>query len=126
MALFSREPVLGGEECDQRLGIQGRWPNIRVTYGDHEIKGIRSLTLDLSANEMPELILRISPWEIEIDTETMITLEAHVRPKKTEVHTGISVATLREPLHESGCDRNMEENDELAARLACTCDPDPF
>lgn len=78
MGLFRREPVLGGEECDMRLGIQGRWPNIKVTYGDHEIKGIRSLTLEMGAIDMPELTLRISPEEVDIDVETLISLEAHV------------------------------------------------
>lgn len=70
-------------ETDGRLVITGRWPAITVTYGDHEVKNLRALSLNIDNESLPEVTLFISPSEIEVDAECMASIEAAFKRRTT-------------------------------------------
>lgn len=73
---FSKEPVIGGAS-DTRLTITGTGPHdYKITYGDRELHGIRSLTLNIDSDSLPEVTIVLRPDGIEVDAETYASFEA--------------------------------------------------
>lgn len=79
MGLFTRtfDP---DDDPAQKLCITGKWPDITVTWNDVDMTpGLHSLTLDITAEDWPEVTLRLAPREIQVDADCMASIEAAFR-----------------------------------------------
>lgn len=77
MGLFRHERLTGHDrDGTVVLAVTGRWPTISITYGDHEIPNVVSLTLYIEHENLPEVHIVLRPDEIEVDAECQASIEA--------------------------------------------------
>ena len=58
------------------------WQGTKVFLDGVEIKGLRELTLDISVDDINTVRMVIAVDRVEVDAETLVALQAHVKSKE--------------------------------------------